>query len=336
MALTMPSLKTLRRVGLVGATVSAGALAAWLIERGWERHTDTIGPDGLVLPDGKQRTIRTDDGAELAVTITAPRRRRSWPLGSHPRTVVLVHGWTNSRSVWAPVARRLVESGHRVVMYDQRGHGASTPGEDPPIPARLGDDLAAVLDQLDLRDAVLTGHSMGGFTVMAFACDHPDVLAERVRGLALVSTAAHGLGAGPLDLVMTRIFGSDVVTWAMSRPRLGLFLTRGTVGRQAAYAELDATRDMFVATDPAVRAACYAAFSGMDLREGLSKVETPTVVVVGSRDVLTPPRLGRAIAATVPGARFELVAGAGHMLPFESPDRVATAIAELDGVASSV
>jgi pimeloyl-ACP methyl ester carboxylesterase len=64
----------------------------------------------------------------------------------------------------------------------------------------------------------------------------------------------------------------------------------------------------------------------MDFRAGLASVAVPTTVVIGSRDVLTPPRLGRALAAAIPGARLVELPGAGHMLPYEEPDRLAEII----------
>ena len=75
--------------------------------------------------------------------------------------VVLAHCWTGSQQVWAPVARRLVAAGCRVVRWDQRGHGRSRAGHKGHSIEGLADDLASVLDQLDLHDVVLAGHSMG-------------------------------------------------------------------------------------------------------------------------------------------------------------------------------
>jgi pimeloyl-ACP methyl ester carboxylesterase len=194
---------------------------------------------------------------------------------------------------------------------------------------RLGHDLAAVLDHFDVRDAVLTGHSMGGFTILAYAVDHHDELHDRARGLALVATAAHGLGYGVLDQLASRIVGGRALSWAMARPRLGLFLVRGAVGRNPRAADLAITRDLFVATQPEVRAACYLLCSRMDLRSGLPSIDVPTVVLTGSRDLVTPPALGRTIAEGIPGARFELLPEAGHMLLLEETDRVVDAILDL-------
>src|SRR5262249_28717953 len=134
-------------------------------------RTTTLAPSverlDLTLPPGEERTVVTDDGAALAVTDTRPDDRRG------TATVVFAHCWTNNRAVWAPVAREVLAAGHRVVLYDQRGHGASTVGEEPPRVPRLGADLARILAELDLHDTVLVGHSMGGFGTVAFACEHP-------------------------------------------------------------------------------------------------------------------------------------------------------------------
>ena len=134
-------------------------------------------PDAdLTLPPGTATEVATDDGATLSITVHGDGSSTMPP-------VVLPHCWTGSRIIGVPVARRLLAAGHRVVLYDQRGHGSSTLGRDTVTVDRLGADLAAVVRHLDLCDLVLAGHSMGGMTVMAFACQHPELVRQRVRGL---------------------------------------------------------------------------------------------------------------------------------------------------------
>ena len=291
----------------------------------------TTGP-GDLLPGAEERTVTTDDGATLAVTVapgTADTTVAAGTTGLAGPAAVFAHGWTNNRSVWLPVAREVAAAGYTVVLYDQRGHGASTRGDDPLGIERLGDDMAAVLTGLDVRDAVVVGHSMGGFTAMSFACRHPDVAKERVRGLVLVSTAAHGLSMGRMTPVAMRLLRSPTVE-RLARARGGLLLARRVLGRRPEPEHLLSTRDMFLATPAEVRAGYFASFGGMDLRECLAGVDTgPVVVMVGSRDTLTPPRLGQAIADVVPGARFELFPDAGHMLPLERTSQVAEVVRSL-------
>ncbi|MGH3325750.1 MAG: alpha/beta fold hydrolase, partial [Streptomyces sp.] len=116
------------------------------------------------LPAAARELAATSaDGARLHVEVHG---RESDPA------VLLVHGWTCSIAFWAPVIRELTATGHRVIVYDQRGHGR-TPAANPHAysPAVLADDLCAVLDAA-LRPgerAVLGGHSMGAMTLIAAA-----------------------------------------------------------------------------------------------------------------------------------------------------------------------
>jgi pimeloyl-ACP methyl ester carboxylesterase len=284
------------------------------------RSAVTAGGD-LTLPRGADGIVTADDGARLAVTVAGP------PPGEALPPVVLAHCWTGSRAVWGPVARRLVAAGHRVVLYDQRGHGASTVGADPISIDRLGDDLATVVEQFDLHDAVLAGHSMGGMSVMACACRHPLLAKERIQGLVLVATAAHGLAGGGRDRFWRVVLWRETVNRLMVHPRLGRMFVRRTFGRSPAKAHVEATRALFVATPAGVRRDCAEAMSEMDLRHPLREVQTPATVVLGRKDRMIVNRLTRAIVDHAPGARLVELPHAGHMLPLERPDEVTAAIA---------
>lgn len=270
-----------------------------------------------LLPAGTTLVVPTDDGAELAVT----------DIGSGP-LVVLVHGWTEQRETWALVVRRLLDDGCRVVLYDQRGHGSSTAGADGFTIPRLAGDLRAVLEAVDARDAVLVGHSMGGMTILSLAQDHPQVLAARARGIALVATAAAGLGGSRFDPLLVRLLGS---AWLLRlfRGPLGPWLVRRTFGRTARPEHRRQTRDHFVATDPAARVGWLEAMLTMDLTGALGTIAVPTVVLVGTRDTLTPPEHADRIVAGVPGSRLVTYEGLGHQLPYEAPDAVVAEIRTL-------
>ena len=301
---------------LGGAAVAAGAaIAARKVDARWAAADDPCAADELRLPDGLEQTVRTDDGAELAVTIA----------GEGP-TVVLPHCWGGGREIWAPVAHRLIRSGHRVVLYDQRGHGSSTVGDDGFTIPRLGADLRAVLEAVDARDVVLAGHSMGGMTVQSLAAHHPSVVAERANAIVLVSTAASGLGRHAVaDAVAQRVIGSRGMTRLLSS-RVGHAFVRGTVGKSVRRNHLVVTRDLFAACPSEARSGLLAAMQTMDLREGIAEIGVPTTVVIGTRDRLTPPDRAAELAETIPQAQLVELRGYGHMLPLEAPDEVAAAI----------
>lgn len=270
---------------------------------------------GEVEPPG-EIAIPTADGARLA----------AWDVGSGP-IVVLSHGWAASHAVWIPVARRLVESGHRVVLYDQRGHGASTRGTAPLDPTTLARDFALVLEARDVADAILTGHSMGGMTVMALATFQPELLKQRGRAIVLVATAAADTSwrLPQSDRIAARFMGSPSLSRIM-RTASGLRFVRSAFGVDPAWAHLDLTRTLFADCDPGVRAGYVKSMSAMNLLEGIATIAVPTTVLVGSRDRLTPPARSRTLVDTIPGARLVTVPDRGHMLPLEDPDAVADEI----------
>jgi non-heme chloroperoxidase len=300
------------------------AVAAWLarlVLRSRRRlhANDPCGPAGTTLPVGRYTSVTTDDGAVLDVTVAGPREGP---------TAVLVHCWTGSKRVWAAVARQLMHAGYRVVLYDQRGHGASTAGAGIDSIDRLGRDLLAVLDELDIRDAVLVGHSMGGMAVQAFAVNHPDARRARVRGVVLVATAAHVLGRPvPAELV-DRVIGDGRLEWTR-RGRLGSISARAAVGRHAYPAHIALTADGMRNTDGAARVACLRAMTAMDLRDGLGAIDEPVTVLVGTWDRLTSLRRARVIASRLPNAELRVLRGIGHMVPLESPDSVVEAVVEM-------
>jgi non-heme chloroperoxidase len=316
-----------QRRGLIvlgsAAAVAAGAMAYRRAQSGRQTGTEVgTGADrfedlgwGEVEPPG-EIAIPTADGARLA----------AWDVGSGP-TVVLSHGWAASHAVWIPVARRLVESGHRVVLYDQRGHGASTRGTAPLDPTTLARDFALVLEARDVADAILTGHSMGGMTVMALATFQPEVLKQRGRAIVLVATAAADTSwrLPQSDRIAARFMGSPSLSRIM-RTASGLRFVRSAFGVDPAWAHLDLTRTLFADCDPGVRAGYVKSMSAMNLLEGIATIAVPTTVLVGSRDRLTPPARSRTLVDTIPGARLVTVPDRGHMLPLEDPDAVADEI----------
>jgi non-heme chloroperoxidase len=268
-------------------------------------------------PFQEHLSITADDGAVLTAELTG-----EGPL------VVLSHCWTGSHAIWAPVAKRLVERGHRVLSYDQRGHGASTIGSEGLTIQRIGADLAFLLQSIEAKDATVAGHSLGGMAIQAMALHHPDCIHKHVREVFLVATAAYGIGINRLRELITSVIGSAPLEWVMRR-RLGHLLVRGALGRKARKEDIVNTRDHFVTCESNVRSAILAAMQVMDLRD-LKWTDVPVTVVHGTRDFLTPPSRGRELANRL-GAELVWVEGAGHMLPLEVPDQIADLLGKATG-----
>jgi non-heme chloroperoxidase len=287
-------------------TLAAGAAIAATLRR-WSRSDDPTGGEPLCLPDGDDLVVASPDGAELAVRVAGP---------ADGSLMVLLHGWTNDRRVWGPVAKRLVATGHRVALYDQRGHGRSTVGERGLTLEALAEDLEAVLAALDARDAVVAGHSMGGMAAQAFAVGHPEALAERVGALVLVASACDKVNPQRLRGPFIDTRAADLALGVTATAPL---LVRTAVGRNAHLGHLRAVRDLFVATPPRIRRRLRAAMIEMDLSGHVAAIPVPVTVVAGERDQLTPLARSRRIADVIPHAELKVFDDHGHMLPWEAP-----------------
>ncbi len=318
----MPARRTVRRALLGGAGVAAATVAlAAANNRRWARAADPTGGGPFALPAGRERVVSSFDGAELWLTELGdgdPSR----PL------VVLSHCWTGDHRVWAPVARRLLDD-HRVVLYDQRGHGRSSVGTAGLTLEALAADLRAVLEAVDARDAVLAGHSMGGMSAQLLAVHHPDTVAERVRHLVLVATAGESVTLHPAqERVMVSVVGNPLAGKVVASTLLGPSAVRGAFGRSPHLAAVAATAETFIGTAPAVRAGMLSALAGLDLADALPGVDVPASIVVGTLDTLTPVPRARRMHELLPTSTLHILPGRGHMLPFEAPDEVAALIRE--------
>jgi pimeloyl-ACP methyl ester carboxylesterase len=269
--------------------------------------------EGVVPPD--HRVVTTPDGAELAV----------WDLngeGADAPVVVLPHCWGCSHEIWLPVTRRLRAQGYRVVLYDQRGHGASTRGGAPLTIETLAHDLEAVLEATDVRDIVLAGHSMGGMTVMSLATYRPEVLRHRAKAAVLVATSATAILAGVGSPERAGALVSSAFVTRALQSKNGYLLVRSVFGTKPVRAHLELTRDIFAACDGPVRGDFAVSMGYMNLLEGIKGIEVPTTVMVGTRDPLTIPNKADQMVSSIPGARLVKLQERGHMLPLEDPDAV--------------
>ncbi|WP_024794092.1 alpha/beta fold hydrolase [Tomitella biformata] len=245
--------------------------------------------------------------------------------------IVLSHGWSCHSRVWNAQINDLAQS-HRVIVYDQRGHGRTPSGLSEPTIATLGDDLAAVVRAAVAggQRAILVGHSMGGMTISAWAGRYPGLVSEQCRGVVLASTATDRLlndfGVLPFP---TRLPGA----YAVGRVALSAPLAAGLLpawGFQYASMGGGSTRAQ-VAFSRAIVGSCRArnrgrwgvALSDVDVRVGLAAITAPTTVIVGSADRLTPAvhseRMAEMLRATGALERYVVLDGAGHMTPVEAP-----------------
>jgi non-heme chloroperoxidase len=308
-------LKTLGLAAGVAATLAGTAYAGQRLAAGrLRRHDDPDGAGDLVPAFDEILSLPSHDGGAISVI----------SRGEGP-PIVLSHGVTLSVRTWVKQMDALPAAGFRTIAFDHRGHGSSTVGEAGHTLETLAEDMRTVLEGLDLHDAVIVGHSMGGVAAQAFAVHHPDVVAERVAGIVLLSTLARTYVSGNRRL-------QHLLEWIASATpdaggifgleHLGLLIARIGFGRNPQPSHVELTRQMILACDATTRKEAGTALLGLELSDRLPGISVPTLVVCGTNDVLTPPAEARRIAGLIPGARLELLPGTGHMAMLEQSQRV--------------
>jgi len=305
----------LKAAGVTAGVVGGAAASAYAAERAalgaLRRRPD---PDAGQLDqltfDEARRLPSHDAGSIYTVS-----------RGTGP-PVLFSHGVTISSRVWVKQFRDLPDRGVRVLAFDHRGHGESTLGSSGHSIANLASDMRVVLDGLDLRDAILVGHSMGGVAVQAFALAHPDVLAERVRGIVLLSTLAKTSVSTSRQLrwFAERVTNRFDLPRVMHRPNLGMLFARVGFGRSPRASWVELNREMLADCESGTARDATVALLGLDLTDQLHGLDIPTLVIGGTADVITPPAESRRLAAAIPGARLVLLAGAGHNIMLERTD----------------
>ena len=237
-------------------------------------------------------------------------------LGEGPRAILFIHGFPLDRSIWRPQMAAL--DGWWRIAPDLRGMGRSEAPDDGYSMATYAEDLAGVLQALGVGQVVLCGLSMGGYVAFEFLRRWP----ERVTGLVLMDTRAdpdppEGRAGRDAMIALVRQEGAGAVAETML-PRL---LRPGTWTERPGLPEQ--VRAMMAAMPVAGVAGALAAMRDRpDSRALLPSLgRLPSLVLVGEEDRLTPPEVGRAMAEAIPGAEFEVIAGAGHLPTLEQPDR---------------
>ncbi|MGR8010057.1 alpha/beta fold hydrolase [Streptomyces hypolithicus] len=285
---------------------------------------------GETLVPSRELTAVSADGSRLHVEVYGP---------DGAPAVVLAHGWTCSTLFWAAQVRELAGE-HRVVLYDQRGHGRSPAAEPRGYSTdALADDLEAVLAAAlgPGERAVVAGHSMGGMTIMASG-GRPGFRAHAAAAL-LCSTGSSRLvdeslilpmRAGRIRTRITRAVLGARVPLGPVTPISRKILKYATMGPGASDERVAECARIVHACPRAARVAWSHVLGELDLATGLRELDVPTAVVAGSADRLTPPVHARAVVAALPQSLgLTELTGVGHMTPIEAPEAVTAKLREL-------
>ncbi|GAB3963543.1 hypothetical protein GCM10027615_04130 [Plantactinospora veratri] len=340
-----------RVAGIIGAAAgvaAAGIAAGVAAERAVVRRSKTAPGDRYAtepfgaLPYDESCVVSTADGTDIHVEMVGP------PPGPGRPTLLFVHGFCLDMGTFHFQRRMLTELGEdRLVFYDQPGHGRSGRLESGEYQLQaLGETLRSVIDRTaPTGPLVLIGHSMGGMTIMAFAERYPELFAERVIGTVLMATSGglvaetkFGLptivaraGAPLLPVVdnATRLTGSVLDRARRASANLAWLLTRrygfGTPTPSPALVSYVEKMNSRTSTETVARYlrtiythARYPVLAALR--------ESPTLVIVGERDMITPVTHSEEIVRWLPDAEYVKVPDSGHVVMLEHADEVNRAL----------
>lgn len=236
-------------------------------------------------------------------------------------TCLLLHSLGTTSDLWAPQVEALSRR-YRVIRYDVRGHGRSQPPVGPYTLEQLGADALAVLDAVGVERAHLCGVSLGGLTAQWLGVHAPDRVGRIVAANTAARLGSREAWAERIDLVrgrgMDAVIEGGIARWFT--PRF----------QQASPDTVDHFRAMLRSCPVEGYAGSCAVLRDADLREEISRIAAPTLVVTGTHDTATPPALGELVAARVPHARaIEL--DAAHLSNVEQADAFTTAVRDFLG-----
>ncbi|MFC7535315.1 alpha/beta fold hydrolase [Actinoplanes sp. GCM10030250] len=340
-----------KTAGIFGAAVgvaAAGLATAFAVERALVRRSVNAPGDPYVeepfgdQPFDRELTVTAADGTDLHVEIIEPESATADP------TIVFVHGFALDMGTFYFQRRTLAERGtHRMVFYDQPGHGRSGKLQSGTYDlAALGRSLAAVLEEtVPDGHIILVGHSMGGMTIMAFAEQYPEWFGNRVTGVVLISTSAGlfdkaqlgltnvvarfsspffplwhkaaQLGGGTID--RARDASSDLA-WLLTR-RYGFGETKPSASLVTFVESMNSKTSVETLTKYLQTLYTHSRIPALSALRGV-----PVLVVVGDRDYLTPVTHSEEILKHLPEAELLKVENSGHVVMLEKAEQVNAAL----------
>lgn len=226
--------------------------------------------------------------------------------------VILIHGAGGFHLSWPPGIRRIPD--RNIFALDLNGHGKSK-GNGRVSINEHANDVLQFMDALNLKSAVFAGHSMGGAVALSIAIQQPSC----VNGLILVGTGAK-LGVSPALLEAS----SRVETF----PAAVEMVIENSFSHYADSRIKELTKQQMLRTNPHTLHADFLACHSFNVLDSISYISTPTLVVCGMEDQMTPVKFSKTLHDRIPNSKMELIPNAGHMLMLEKPRQMLQLVAD--------
>jgi non-heme chloroperoxidase len=260
---------------------------------------------------GKLPYVTTADGTMLYY--------KDWGTG---KPIVFVNSWAMICDMWQYQMAPFVKAGYRCIGYDRRGHGRSTQPSHGYDYDTLADDLAALMEQLDLRDATMLGHSMGPGEIIRYIGRHGSGRVSKIVMLAPTTPFTLQTPDNPDGLpgAMFEAFRADMLKdfpgWLARNARP--FVMPDTSDQLLQWG-----LNMMLDTSMIAVIECNRIVAETDFRAELPRIKVPTLIIHGTADMSAPLELtGRRTQALIPGSKLIVYEGAPHGLMLTHIERL--------------
>jgi non-heme chloroperoxidase len=268
-------------------------------------------------------------GEEIFITCSDGTKLRAVSAGQG-KTVVLAHGFGGTIRDWNLVFNQLVTDGYHVIAFEQRGHNKSSIGTEGVNSKAMASDYKTVLEHFDVKDAVLVGHSMGGFLTMRFMLDYPEIAQQRLHAVLIMSSFAGDINRDndQNKMQIPLITGGWINTIFKSASLATIFQSSiiGKPYKAIVQSAIDNVKlQNYTPLVPILRA-----FMDENYYPRLKEIAIPCTIMVGTLDKTTPAFHSETLARDIPNAKFVKVPERGHLLPWEDPNAVCEQIESLN------
>ena len=304
--------------------VGAGMVAQRSMVNRRRRNDPEVGePFGQRRGD-RSRYLNLSDGGRLFIEEIGPEDSK--------RGAVFLHGSALRTDVWHYQLDGI--DSHRCVFYDLRGHGLSEPKGEHFSISVLADDLLHVIEDSQLDEVVVVGHSIGGMIALELCAAYPELVGAPIKGLVLANTTpspgaettiggaalarAERLLRSPLDVLSSHHERLDRLRKVVTpTDQIFLAVSFAAFGPNASARQIDFTADMLAETPGNVLFDLVRSYGDYDVRDVLGDINVPALVIAGSHDRLTVLNAGEELAELLPKAELTVLQGCGHMSMLE-------------------
>ncbi|MEM1219367.1 MAG: alpha/beta hydrolase [Bacteroidota bacterium] len=270
---------------------------------------------------GKTEMVTMPDGTQIRTIIS----------GTGKTTVLLAHGYGFNHLEWNIIVERLNQLGYRTIVFDQRGHGQSTIGQKGISSSAMASDYKNLVEHFDLKEAILVGHSMGGFLSMKFLLDYPELQPQRIKACVLMATFAGDVGRNNFqNRLQIPLIKSGLLVRMIQWKPIGVQFGKSLIGKNPDPEIIRSILEIFPQQDHIKLTPILQALTDENYYGRLYEISIPCTVVIVDQDATTPPFHSDDLVEKIPNSTRIDLKGKGHCLNVEAPEEIVQAIQGLD------